>query len=177
MTTFNSYCRYYSTENESELRFFIDVDAAREAIKNKLVSITDMCEITQKWVISGDEYYGRIRKTYTPKFKKNQSVTTKYEHTVKYKTNKNLCLEVTSEIDENIYHTLFKKFKNIKAQEKTRFTVTSKDPQYKDYKITFDFPTDDESLCIVEFERNDVVVNETGFIVPEWIKGHEKKRS
>ena len=53
----------FSTTKESEIRYEIKKSVLTDALQEGLIKIKDRLVIEQKWIMDGDLYRGRIRKT------------------------------------------------------------------------------------------------------------------
>lgn len=151
---------------EKEKRFTVSPETIHKALDDKMIQISDVIEINQTWIMSGDKYTGRIRRTEKMLDKKGE---VSYEHTVKHHINKDMDYEVTTELTEYDYELLKKLYKDVKPQIKKRVYVVDTVNEYKDYIITVDYPKDKPDECWVEFELKAGIKNDKGFIKPKWL--------
>ena len=184
----------FSTTKESEIRYEIKKSVLTDALQEGLIKIKDRLVIEQKWIMDGDLYRGRIRKTrffHSPEndirklpFKKYVAIAERleenyffdygeiisvYEHTVKHAIGKSVDLEVTTTLPLDDYVILDILYKNIPTQKKTRLVLHDMGGEYEDYIITADIPDDKPDICWIEFEAKNPPV-EKEFNKPEWIK-------
>ena len=158
---------------ESEKRYTIKSSAFQEAVKSGLIKIYKILNIEQRWIMEGDKYTGRIRKTVdsTPK---NKDKSPKFEHTVKHHVSKGMDYEITTDINAEDYLLLGKLYKDKDIKSKLRVYVKDLSGKYDNYVITIDIPDDQPEICWVEFETNDGNVEKDGFKKPDWIKDEVK---
>jgi hypothetical protein len=184
----------FSTTKESEIRYEIKKSVLTDALQEGLIKIKDRLIIEQKWIMDGDLYRGRIRKTRffnSPEndmrklpFKKYVAIAERlgvdcfsdygeiisvYEHTVKHTIGKSVDLEITTTLPLDDYAILDALYKNIPTQKKTRLVLHDVSGEYEDYIITADIPEDKPDICWIEFEAKNPPVDKE-FNKPEWIK-------
>ena len=154
---------------ESEKRYTISINDFQLAVTSGSIKIYKILNIEQRWIMEGDKYNGRIRKTIdsTPN---NKDKSPKYEHTVKHHVSKGMDYEITTDINSEDYALLGKLYKDKKLQSKLRVYVKDYTGDYDKYIITVDIPDDNPEICWVEFESNTSNVEKQNFKKPDWIK-------
>lgn len=158
---------------ESEKRYTMKSKAFKEAIKSGAIKIYKILNIEQRWIMGGEKYTGRIRKTIdsTPT---NKDKTPKFEHTIKHHIAKGMDYEITTDIEAHDYKILGNLYKDKLPQSKLRVYVVDQSGNYDKYTITVDFPEDQPEICWVEFETNTSNVEKDGFKKPDWVKEVEE---
>lgn len=159
----------FDTTAESEKRYTIKADAFRLAVTSGAIRIYKVFKIEQRWIMKGDSYRGRIRKT-TDLMPASKEATPVWEHTVKHRVTKGVDYEVTTEINEGDYVLLSKLYKDIPLQSKVRIYVVDQSGNYNKYTITADLPDDNPEICWIEFESNSSNVEKDGFKKPSWVQ-------
>ena len=154
---------------ESEKRFTIKRSDFQLAVKSGDIKIYSLLQLEQKWIIEGDKYNGRIRKT-VDMMLKEKNKTPKFEHTVKHHIKKGMDYEITTDITLQDYNLINNLYKEKEIQSKLRIYVKDCSGKYDKYIITVDCPDDNQDICWVEFESNTVNVENEKFIKPSWIK-------
>ena len=168
----NSFIKFETTP-ESEKRYTMKASSFQLAVTSGAIKIYKMLQIDQKWIMEGDRYTGRIRKTVDVTTKKKNKLIN-YEHTVKHHVSKGLDYEVTTDINAEDYALLSKVYKDKLLQSKLRIYVTDHTGDYDKYIITVDIPDDKPEICWVEFESNDSNVEKEKFVKPSWVQEIEE---
>ena len=150
---------------EIEKRYTISKDIFQLAVKSGVIKIREMVKIEQRWIMGGERYTGRIRKTSF--FSLKNPI---YEHTVKHHVGKSLDYEITTDINLKDYELLSGLYKDVAIQSKLRIYVIDQTGDYDGYTITVDIPDDKPNICWVEIESNNPKDKKVEFKKPKWIQ-------